>query len=156
MIVLNPSGSIESINPAAASMFGASASSLLRRDIGILFEVAPDRGQIETFLARLKAKRSENKGRIQEFFGRRSDGTIFPLEVSVSPVDLADRTSFVAVLRDVSERREVEQMKSEFVATVSPRASYTANVDCRLARPDKWWRSGRGVAQSRATDRNCA
>jgi len=119
MIVLNPSGSIESINPAAASMFGASASSLLRRDIGILFEVAPDRGQIETFLARLKAKRSENKGRIQEFFGRRSDGTIFPLEVSVSPVDLADRTSFVAVLRDVSERREVEQMKSEFVATVS-------------------------------------
>ena len=119
MIVLNPSGSIESLNPAAASMFGVAPQSLMRRDIGVLFEVAPDRGEVETFLARLKARRSEYKGRIQEFVGRRSDGSIFPLEVSVSPVDLADETSFVAVLRDVSERREVEQMKGEFVATVS-------------------------------------
>lgn len=119
MIVLNPSGSIESLNPAAAAMFGVTQESLLRRDIGSLFEIAPDRGQIETFLRRLSANRKANPGQIQEFVGRRSDGTSFPLEVSVSPVDLMDATLFLAVIRDISERREVEQMKSEFVATVS-------------------------------------
>ncbi|MGB3848224.1 MAG: ATP-binding protein [Sphingopyxis sp.] len=119
MIVLNPSGSIESLNPAAAAMFDTPPVSLLRRDIGSLFEVAPDRGQVETFLRRLKANRKEHHGQIQEFVGRRGDGTTFPLEVSVSPVHLADGTSFLAVIRDISERREVEQMKGEFVATVS-------------------------------------
>lgn len=119
MIVLNPSGSIESLNPSAAAMFGVPSESLLRRDIGALFEIAPDRGQIETFLRRLKANRKEHYGQIQEFVGRRQNGTTFPLEVSVSPVHLADATLFVAVIRDISERREVEQMKGEFVATVS-------------------------------------
>lgn len=119
MIVLNPSGSVESLNPAAAAMFGIAPDALLRRDIGALFEVAPDRGQIETFLRRLKANRRETYGQIQEFIGRRQDGTTFPLEVSVSPVHLADETLFLAVIRDIGERREIEQMKGEFVATVS-------------------------------------
>jgi len=119
MIVLNPSGSIESLNPSAAQMFGVPAESLLRRDIGSLFEIAPDRGQIETFLRRLAANRKEKYGQIQEFVGRRQNGSTFPLEVSVSPVDLADGTLFVAVIRDIGDRREVEQMKGEFVATVS-------------------------------------
>lgn len=119
MIVLNPSGSIESINPAAAAMFGFTAEGLLRRDIGALFEVAPDRGQVETFLRRLAANRREIYGQIQEFVGRHLDGSTFPLEVSVSRVHLAGGALFLAILRDISERREVEQMKSEFVATVS-------------------------------------
>ncbi len=119
MIVLNPSGSVESLNPAAAAMFGIAPEALLRRDIGSLFEVAPDRGQIETFLRRLKANRRETYGQFQEFVGRRQDGTTFPLEVSVSPVHLADATLFLAVIRDIGERREIEQMKGEFVATVS-------------------------------------
>lgn len=119
MIVLNPSGSIESLNPAAARMFGYSIDSLVRRDIGTLFEVAPDRGRIETFLRRLTAERKGRMQDVQEFVGRRANGASFPLEVTVSPVHLAGATLFLAVTRDISERREVEQMKAEFVATVS-------------------------------------
>lgn len=119
MIVLNGSGSIESLNPAAARMFGFAPQDLLRRDIGVLYEIAPNRGQIESFLRRLKANGGESTGEVQEFVGRRRNGTVFPLEVSVSPVLLADSTLFVAVCRDISERREIEQIKGEFVATVS-------------------------------------
>jgi len=119
MIVLNPSGSIESLNPAAAKMFGYDAEALLRRDVGVLFEVAPDQGQVETFFRRLNARRAKSAGEVQEFIGRRADGSPFPLEVSISPVNLAATTLFLAVTRDISERREVERMKGEFVATVS-------------------------------------
>ena len=119
MIVLNQSGSIESLNPAGAAMFGYAPGELIRRDIGMLFEIAPDRGQVESFLRRLQANRRGATGEVQEFFGRRHDQTVFPLEVSVSPVPLADATLFLAVCRDISERREIEQIKGEFVATVS-------------------------------------
>lgn len=119
MIVINPSGGIESLNRAVSAMFGHDPVALLRRDIGVLFEVAPDRGRIESFLRRLGANRRETYGQVQEFVGRRADMSTFPVEVSISPVRLAETTLFLAVIRDISERREVEQMKSEFVATVS-------------------------------------
>lgn len=119
MIVLNRSGSIESLNPAAARMFGHAPEVLLRRDVGILFEVAPDRGRIESFLRRLQANANGSAGEVQEFVGRGSDGRVFPLEVSLSVVPLAEDTLFLAVCRDISERREIEQIKGEFVATVS-------------------------------------
>lgn len=117
MIVLNPSGSIESLNPAAAVTFGYEPDELIRRDIGTLFEIAPDRGEVETFLQRLE--RGEGAGKVQEFLAVRKDGATFPAEVTVSPVHLADQTVFLALVRDVSERRQVERMKSEFVSTVS-------------------------------------
>jgi PAS domain S-box-containing protein len=119
MIVLNRSGSIESLNPAAARMFGHAPADLLRRDVGILFEVAPDRGRIESFLRRLQASQGNGAGAIQEFVGRRSDDTLFPIEVSLSAVPLVEGSLFLAVCRDISQRREIEQIKGEFVATVS-------------------------------------
>jgi PAS domain S-box-containing protein len=119
MIVLNPSGSIESLNPAAARMFGYDIDALLRRDIGTLFEIAPDRGRVETFLHRLTAHSDGRLHDVQEFVGRRADGASFPVEVSLSPVRLAGTTLVLAVTRDITERREIEQMKGEFVATVS-------------------------------------
>jgi PAS domain S-box-containing protein len=117
IISLNPSGTIEGVNGAAGRMFGYSPKELRRRDVGILFEIAPDRGAVETFLKRLRMRSAE--GRIDEFMARRSDGTLIPCEVAISPMELATGTFYVAVVRDVSERKQIEKMKSEFVSTVS-------------------------------------
>jgi PAS domain S-box-containing protein len=119
MIVLNESGSIESLNPAASRIFGYEPDELPRRDVGLLFEVAPDRGRVETFLRRLAARGSGQAAQTQEMMGRCKDGSLFPAEVSVSPVQLAGGLRFLAVLRDVTRRKQVEQMKTEFVSTVS-------------------------------------
>lgn len=119
MIVLNASGSIESLNPAAAAMYGYERDELVRRDIGTLFEIAPDRGMVETFLKRLSARGSTGSNQVQEFVAARKNGETFPTEVTVSPIYLADKTVFLAVIRDISDRKQIEQMKSEFVSTVS-------------------------------------
>lgn len=121
MLTINPSGSIETLNPAAARMFGYAPDDLMRRDVGILFEVAPDRGRVESFLKRLQARRSNGNGngRAEEFWARRHDGTTFLADVTVSPVQLVDGHRYLAVLRDVTERKQVERMKTEFVSTVS-------------------------------------
>ena len=119
IIVLNQSGSIESLNPAAARLYGYSPEELVRRDVGILFEIAPDRGQIETFLKRMQRRRRGDPGSVQEIWGKRRDGSTFPGDVAVSPVHLADGVKYVAIVRDMTERKQVEQMKTEFVSTVS-------------------------------------
>jgi PAS domain S-box-containing protein len=118
IITLNPSGSIEVVNEAAALMFDYRPDELERRDVGILFEIAPDIGAVETFLKRL-SRGEVGAGRIEEFMARRKDGTLLPCEVAVSPMKLANGIFYVAVIRDITERRQVEQMKSEFVSTVS-------------------------------------
>jgi PAS domain S-box-containing protein len=118
IITLNPSGSIEAANDAAARMFGYTPGELERRDVGTLFEIAPDTGAIETFLKRLRLKGGQ-EGRIEEFSARRKDGSLVSCEVAVSRMSLASGTYFVAIIRDITERKQVEQMKSEFVSTVS-------------------------------------
>jgi signal transduction histidine kinase len=51
---------------------------------------------------------------------RRTDGSYFPVELTVSPILNEDRvTGAVVVFRDVTQRREVERMKDQFLSTVS-------------------------------------
>lgn len=119
MLILNPKGDIETVNPAVCRMYGYEEADLVGREIGMLFEVAPDRGRVEKFLKHLGARSSDEPFQIQEFMAERKDGTTFPTEVSISPVHLVDRTVFLAVIRNVTERKHVEQMKNEFVSTVS-------------------------------------
>ncbi len=45
--------------------------------------------------------------------------TEFPLEIRLSQMQVATSTRVIAVLRDVTERKKIDRMKSEFIATVS-------------------------------------
>lgn len=118
IITLNPSGSIESLNRAARIMYGYGEDELLRRDVSVLFDLAPERGETQTFLERLSIE-DGGRGRMMEIISRRSDGASIPTEVAVSPMHLPTGVHIVAVVRDATERHRVSRMKTEFVSTVS-------------------------------------
>jgi PAS domain S-box-containing protein len=119
ILTLDGSGRIESLNPAAARLYGYDREELVGKPVALLYEHRPEQAQVEAYLKAAQRRRKGDVGRVQEFSGRRKDGTTFPADVAVSPVHLADGLRFVAVIRDITERKQVDQMKSEFVSTVS-------------------------------------
>jgi PAS domain S-box-containing protein len=99
-------------------MYGYDEDELLRRDVSVLFDIAPERGGTRTFLERLELS-SRAGGRMLEIVGRRRDGSTVPTEIAVSPMELPTGTHAVAVIRDATERHRIDRMKTEFVSTVS-------------------------------------
>ncbi|HEX7820434.1 MAG TPA: CHASE3 domain-containing protein [Sphingobium sp.] len=117
IILINPSGSIEIMNPAAERLFGYSATHLLRRDIATIVNIAPGEGP---FLDRLGLG---PQGLAEPYrpliHARTADGGTVPVEVALGLMPLEDGMHIVAVLSDVSEREKVERIKDQFLSTVS-------------------------------------
>ncbi|GGF01855.1 hypothetical protein GCM10011611_04200 [Aliidongia dinghuensis] len=119
IVTVNPSGSIESFNRAAETIFGYPADEVLRRNVRMLmpepFASAHD-GYIERYL---ETGFSSIMGVVREVEGLRSDGTIFPMEIALTETVLRGQRLFVAAIRDITEKRALERVKNEFVSTVS-------------------------------------
>jgi PAS domain S-box-containing protein len=102
-------------NPAAAAMLGYTPGDL------------PGRPYESTLLAQWKeedlvrgALRSGQPRVVTDAAFRRADGTRFPVELTCSPiVEDGHVAGAVITFRDVTERREMERMKDEFVSMVS-------------------------------------
>ena len=55
----------------------------------------------------------------RELEGQRKDGSLFPMELALSEVTRQGEPLYLGMVRDISERKRIERMKSEFVSTVS-------------------------------------
>ncbi|MES2498057.1 MAG: CHASE3 domain-containing protein [Pseudomonadota bacterium] len=117
IVLINPSGSIETINPAAERMFGYTTEQLLRRDISTLVDIAPGEGP---FLERLGYRDGQlQKTELIDLAGRDIDGEPVPVDVVLGTMVLPDGIHIIAALRDASGRKEIDRLKDDFISTVS-------------------------------------
>jgi PAS domain S-box-containing protein len=114
LITTNERGRIESVNPAAVAIFGYRPDELIGRSIRILMSMSDERAT-----AALQAMPGPALGRVTEWEARRKDGSTFPMELSLFEFPTETGRHFAGNVRDISERREVDRMKSEFVSVVS-------------------------------------
>ena len=112
-------GNIVAWNHGAGRIFGYREREVLGRPLAMLM---PERYREahRTGLARASATGEMSIiGRTVEFPGLHKDGTEFPLELSLSRWTAREETFYSGIIRDVTERKQAEQMKSDFVSFVT-------------------------------------
>ncbi|MBB2670548.1 PAS domain S-box protein [Rhizobium sophoriradicis] len=126
VIVIDERGTIKSFNPAAESMFGYSPQETIGRNIKMLMP-EPYHSEHDGYLGHYRQTGEERIiGTTRMVSGRRKNGIVFPIDVSISVVVSGETKTFVGIVRDISERaRQEERMKT----TLAQLEAYTAELE---------------------------
>ena len=117
-VVVNGDGAIVALNDQAESLFGYATSELSGRPVELLVPERfrhthrHDRGHY------LKKPRARAMGVGLDLVGRRKDGSEFPVDISLAPIDRADRPLIVAGVRDISRARAATAAQAQLAAIV--------------------------------------
>ena len=119
IITIDSRGTILSANPAGRSMFDYGEDELIGNNVKMLVP-SPHRERHDTYIGDyLRTGVGGIIGRRRELRGQRKDGTEFPMELAITDVTLANDRIFVGIVRDISDRRQAERTKDQFLANVS-------------------------------------
>lgn len=108
MIIVDDAGRISVVNRQAEDMFGYSREQLIGNSIEFLLpeQLRGRHVAHRTAYTALPSLRPMGLG--MELLGRRSDGSEFPVEISLSPVASESGAFVSSVIRDVTERKKME------------------------------------------------
>ncbi|PCI12665.1 MAG: hypothetical protein COB71_08415 [Thiotrichales bacterium] len=119
IITMDALGIVMAFNPAAETIFGYRADEVIGRNVKCLmpgsYQSEHD-GYLHNYCTTGERKII---GIGREVEGMRADGTQVPLELWVVEVEQDNEQLFIGMLRDISDRLQVDRMKKEFVSTVS-------------------------------------
>ena len=120
IVIINASGTIESWNRGAQHLFGYAAEDIIGKDVRLLMPEPNASMPIEQVPAVRASRRSLAAGRTRrDRSAAMAAAASFRSKISLREMIIEGKRLFSAVMRDISVRREVERMKSEFVSTIS-------------------------------------
>ena len=109
IVIIDEQGRIENFNKAAEAMFGFLASDLIGQNVSRLMP-EPYSSEHDGYIARyLRTGDARIIGIGREVTGRRNDGIVFPIELSVGESVRSGERCFVGFIRDVTERKAIEE-----------------------------------------------
>jgi PAS domain S-box-containing protein len=110
VIMMDHEGKASFWNKAAAKIFGCSEAEVLGKDIHRL--IAP-KAYIDVFRDKFPGFQETGGGnaigKTLELMAIRKDGTEFPIEMSLSSMEINNKWQAVAIIRDISERKQAEE-----------------------------------------------
>jgi len=136
IITIDEAGTIESANRACERLFGYAAAEIVGRNIRVLmpepYESAHD-GYLDRYVRTGDARIIGTSGR--EVEGRRKDGSIFPIDLSVSAFTVDGKRHFTGIVRDITVAKQEHEARQRLLARLTEsnteleRFAYVASHD---------------------------
>ena len=127
ILVVDQNGTIEQVNHSLERMFGHSSESLVGRSVAVLMS-SENAMKLAQDIGTFKEERtSQLIGEPFESEGHHADGTVFPIELSISNFDVAGALRFTGIVRDITTR--VESRQSELAALTKFEEVVTSALD---------------------------
>jgi PAS domain S-box-containing protein len=110
LIVIDTAGLIQYVNPGCEKLFGYTSGQLIGLNVSILMPTSQSASH-DAYLARhreTRVKRIIGIGR--ELSGLKSDGTVFPMYLSVGEAETANGVIFVGIIYDLTDKKRAEEV----------------------------------------------
>ena len=132
MVMINSSGLIEMVNAQAERMFGFNRDELMGQSIEML---VPERfrrqhpGLRNSFFGK-PASRPMGAGR--DLFGLKKNGSEFPIEIGLNPIETEEGTMVLSAIVDITSRKRLEDRFRQVVES-APNAMVMINAAGEIA-----------------------
>lgn len=129
MIIVDRAGKIALVNGQTERLFGYPRAELLGQPIELLVPARFREAHVPARTSFSKFPKVRAMGSGRELFGLRRDGSEFPVEISLSPLETEEGFFVASAIRDISERREAERL---IVASLAEKETLLKEVHHRV------------------------
>lgn len=109
IVISDAAGHIVLVNSQTERLFGYARDEMVGQKIEILLPEQIRAWHAGQRAAYPRGRHNRPMEGIEELYGRRKDGSEFPAEISLSPLDLDDGEFITSIIRDITERKTFEQ-----------------------------------------------
>ncbi|MBL8535681.1 MAG: response regulator [Betaproteobacteria bacterium] len=123
VVIVDEEGRVAVVNARAEEVFGWSRDEMVGHPVEMLIPPARRGGHVSMRHSYVSAPRARAMGADRELFACRKDGSVFPVDVSLSPLLTPEGTLVISMIRDVTDRRRIEREIRELNVTLERRVA---------------------------------
>ncbi|MGB5419949.1 PAS domain S-box protein [Algibacter sp.] len=109
VIIVDNHQKIMEVNESAEQIFGYDKKELIDKDLNVLIPLNFHKNHASYFETFIKKGKRRRMGEAKDIFGLQKDGNVFAIEVELNPFSIYNKTYVMALVRDVSEKKETER-----------------------------------------------
>jgi PAS domain S-box-containing protein len=134
IILVDEIGKIDRVNPIAEAVFGLSRADMLGQPIEMLI---PERFRARHVADRagyMRAPKTRHMGMDLHLLARRGDGSEFPVDIMLTPIEIDQRKFLLAVVRDITAHKRSEEQVQLLMREINHRAKNMLSLVQVIAR----------------------